>query len=149
GVRDAAKVLKNEVLNHTQILADSRRTNLFVVADDEHGLAQIQGDKGHHIALAGFIDDDNVKTSSAGVEVFHHARERHDPDGDSATARAHFPGSFGAQEGNSYAVTFANATDGIEPADERLTLFCGGAPCLRTPRAFVDEFYRRAAQLFA
>src|SRR5215475_10121300 len=49
GVRNVTQILKNEVLNCAQVLANGGRTDLFMVADDEDGLAQIQGDKSHHI----------------------------------------------------------------------------------------------------
>src|SRR5580704_10075969 len=41
GVRNAPQILENEVLNDAQVLPDSGRADLFVVANDEDGFAQI------------------------------------------------------------------------------------------------------------
>src|SRR4029077_17550291 len=109
GIRDSAEILEDEVLDHAQILADGRRADLLVVADDEHRFAQVQGDQGHYVALAGFVDDDNVETTSGAVKGFDHAGKRHDPGGNCAAAVAHFSGRFGAQKGNANSVTFADA----------------------------------------
>src|SRR5580704_2447505 len=67
-VRDSPKVLEDEVLNDAQILADGRRADLLMVADDEHRLAQVQGDQRHHVALAGFVDDYDVEARGARVK---------------------------------------------------------------------------------
>src|SRR4029077_13146489 len=115
------------VLNDAQILTDGRRTDLLVVTDNEHGLAQVQCDQSHHVALTGFINDDNVETGSMRVKVFDHARKRHDPDGNGPTAFAHFPCRFRTQKGDADSVTLADATNGVEPADKRLALRRGGA----------------------
>src|SRR6202045_129133 len=48
-VRDSPEVLEDEVLNNAQILAHGRRADLFVVADNEHRLAQVQGNQRHHV----------------------------------------------------------------------------------------------------
>src|SRR5260370_11240018 len=149
GIRDSSEVLEDEVLNYAQILTDGRRADLLVVADNKHRLAQVQGDQRHHVALAGFIDDDNVETGGVRVKVFDHARKRHDPDGNGATTLAHFSGRFGAQERNANSMPFADATDGVKPADERLALPRGGAVRLRGPSALVDQFDCRATQLLA
>src|SRR4029077_9968378 len=92
GIRDSAEILEDEVLDYAQILADSRRADLLVVADDEDGLPQVQRDQRHYVALAGFVDDDNVETRGAWVKVFDHAGKRHDPDGNGPAALAHFSG---------------------------------------------------------
>src|SRR5258708_31033895 len=72
GVGNSAEILEDEVLNHAQILADGRGADLLVVADNEDRLAQVQGDQRHHVALAGFVDDDNVEARGARVKVFDH-----------------------------------------------------------------------------
>src|SRR5258708_1725517 len=149
GIRDSAEILEDEVLNHAQILADRRRADLLVVADDEDRFAQVQRDQRHHVALAGFIDDDNVEPRGARVKVFDHAGKRHHPYGDGPTALAHFSGCFSAQKGNADSVTFADATYGVQPADERLALTRRGAARLRGPGAFVDQFDGYTAQLLA
>ena len=89
------------------------------------------------------------KRVGARVEVFDHARKWHDPDGNGSAALAHFSGRFGAQKRNADSVTFADATDGVEPTDERLALARRRAACLRGPRAFVDKFDGDAAKLLA
>src|SRR6266704_1297448 len=48
GVGDSPEVLEDEVLNHAQVLPDGRRAHLLVVANNEHRLAQVQGDQCHH-----------------------------------------------------------------------------------------------------
>src|SRR5262249_4463565 len=63
GVGDAAQVLVDEILNCAEILADSGRAYLLMVADDENCLAQIECDQSHHVALTGFVNDDNVEAS--------------------------------------------------------------------------------------
>src|SRR4029077_6291359 len=128
---------------------DGRGADLLMVADDEDSLTKVQGDQRHNVALAGFIDDDNVEASGAWIEVLYHARKRHDPDGNGPAALAHFSCRFGAQKGNPDAVTFADTTAGVEPADERLTLSRRGAARLRRPRPLVDEFDGHAAKLLA
>jgi len=64
-------------------------------------------------------------------------------------ALAHLPGSFGAQQCDADAVAFANATNGVEPANERLTLASEVRRGLRRPCALVDEFNGGAAKLLA
>ncbi len=46
-------------------------------------------------------------------------------------------------------MTFADAADGVEPADESLALPRRGPARLRGPRALVDEFDGHTAQLLA
>jgi len=46
-------------------------------------------------------------------------------------------------------VAFADATDGVEPADERLALARSSAARLRGPRTLVDQFDGHSAQLLA
>src|SRR5215470_10133111 len=104
GVRNAAQILVNEILDNAEVLTNGGRADLFVVADDENRFAEIQRDQGHHIALARFVNDDNVEASHARIEVFHNARKRHDPHGDGAAALAHFSGGFRAKEGYADAV---------------------------------------------
>src|SRR5262249_15526939 len=95
---------------------------LFMVADDENRFAEIQGNQSHHVALAGFVNDDNVEARHARIEIFNHARQRHDPNGNSAAAFAHFSGGFRAQERNADAMSFADAAYRVEPPDKRLAL---------------------------
>src|SRR5215831_16883258 len=71
GIRDSAQILIDEILDHAQILADGRRADLLMVADNEYRLAQVQGDQGHDVTLAGFVDDDDVETSHAGIKILH------------------------------------------------------------------------------
>src|SRR2546425_8725288 len=149
GVGDAGQVLEDEVLNDAQVLADRRGADLFVVADHEDRFSEIKCDQGHDVALAGFIDNQDVEARDAGIKIFDHAGKRHDPDGNGAAALAHFSGAFRAQQGDAHAVPFANAADGVEPADERLTLTRRRAPGLRRPCALVDKFDGHTAQLLA
>src|SRR6266581_2282585 len=72
GVRYTPQVLKDEVLDYAQILPNSRRADLLVVAYNQHRLAQVQGDQRHHVALAGFIDDHYVEARGLCIEVFDH-----------------------------------------------------------------------------
>src|SRR5712664_3382565 len=74
GIGDSGEVLKDEVLDDAEILADGGWTDLFVVANDKDGLSEIKSDEGHNVALAGFVDDNNVETSSARVEILDYAR---------------------------------------------------------------------------
>src|SRR5215472_7696464 len=148
GVGNAGEVLEDEVLNDAQVLADGGGADLFVVADDKHGFAEIERDEGHDVALAGLVNNDHVKTRGMRIKIFHNARERHDPDGNSAAAFGHFASGLGAQQSDAHAVAFANAANGIEPADERLALTRRSAVSLRRPCAFVDEFHGSAAKLF-
>ena len=120
-----------------------------MVADNEHRLAQVQGDQRHHVALAGFIDDDDIEARGARVKVFDHSRKRHDPYGDGPAAFAHFSRRLGTQKRNADSVTLADAANGVEPADESLALPRRGTARLRGPRALVDEFNGRAAKLVA
>src|SRR5258708_7162001 len=125
GIGDSREVLEDEVLDDGEILADGGRADLLVVADDEDGFAEIESDQGHNVALAGFVNDDHVEARGARVEVFDDARERHDPDGNGTAAFGHFPGGFSAKKSNADAVTFADAANGVQPADESLTLAGG------------------------
>ena len=147
GVGDSSEVLEDEVLNHAQVLPDGRRAHLLVVANNEHRLAQVQGDQCHHIALAGFIDDDYIEASGARIEVFDYARKRHDPHRNSPAALAHFFGCFGAQNGHADSMTFADAADRVEPAHKCLALARRRAARLRGPGALIDEFDGRETQL--
>src|SRR5262245_54294182 len=79
GVRNALQVLEDKILNDAEVLADRGRADLFVVADDENRFAQVERHKSHDVALASFVNDDDIEASIARVEVFHDARERHDP----------------------------------------------------------------------
>src|SRR4029077_14904297 len=53
GVGDTREVLKNEILNDAQVLADGGRTDLLVVADHKHSFSQIERDESHDVPLAG------------------------------------------------------------------------------------------------
>src|SRR5258706_11928880 len=147
GVGNAREVLENEVLDDAEILSDGRGTNLFMVSNDEHGLAQIQRDESHNVTLAGFINDDDVETSGAGIKIFDNARQRHDPNRNGAAALAHFTGGLGAKQGDADTMAFADAATGVEPADECLTLARGGAAGFRGPWPFFGEFNGGAANL--
>src|SRR2546428_9419967 len=149
GVGDARQVLEDEILNDAEILADGGGAHLFVVADDEHGLAKVERDERHHIALAGLVDDDHIEARDARVEIFDHARDRHNPDRHGTAALGHFPGGFRAQQGNTNAVAFADPANGVEPADQRLALAGRSAASPRRPGAAVDEVDGHAAKLFA
>src|SRR5580692_124411 len=149
GVGDSPEVLEDEVLNNAQILADSRRADLLVVADHEHRLAQVQGDQRHHVALAGFIDDDDIEARVARVKVFDHSRKRHDPHGYGPAAFAHFSRRLGTQKRNADPMPLTDATNGVEPADESLALPRRGTARLRGPRTLVDEFNGHAVKLLA
>ena len=149
GVRDAAEILVDKVLDYAKILADSGRADLLVIADDEDGFAEIQSDESHHVALAGFVDDDHIESRDSRVKIFDDTRKRHDPNGDSAAALAHFSCGFIAQERNADAVAFADAANGIKPADERLTLTGRGTTRLRGPGTLINQFDCCAAELLA
>jgi len=149
GIGDTCEVLEDEVLNDAQVLTDRGGADLFVVADNEDGFSQVERDESHDIALAGFVDDDYVKAGDARVEIFNDAGKRHHPDGNGAAAFGHFSGCFGTQERNANAVAFADAANGVQPADQRLALAGGGAVGLRGPRAFVNEADGGAAELLA
>src|SRR5215471_1147515 len=84
GIGNARQVLEDEVLNDAEVLANSGRADLLMVADDEDGFAKVKSDEGHDVALAGFVDDDDVEAREARIEIFDHAGERHDPHGNSA-----------------------------------------------------------------
>src|SRR5207245_1174725 len=102
--------------------ANGRGTDLFMVSDDEHSLAQIERDESHDVTLAGFIDDDDVEASCPRIKIFDNARERHNPNGNGAAALAHLASGFGAKQRDADAVTFSDAADRVKPADERLAL---------------------------
>src|SRR5262249_37361590 len=112
-------------------------------------LAQIERQQRHDVALAGFIDNDDVKARCPRIEVFDHARQRHDPHRHGVPAFTHFASRFGAQQGNPYAGSLTDATDGIEPADQRLALRRRRSPGLVGPRAPIDEINRGLANLLA
>src|ERR1700739_2163092 len=61
GVRNVSQILKNEVLDNTQILTDRGWADLFVIAHHERGLAQIESHQGHYVTLASFVNDDDVE----------------------------------------------------------------------------------------
>src|SRR5258708_25876137 len=122
GIGDCREVLEDEVLDDAEILADGGRADLLVVANDENGFSEIESDQGHDVALAGFVNNDDVEAGGARIEVFDYARKRHDPDRNRAAAFGHFPGGFGAKESNTDAVTFAEAANGGQPAPQRLPL---------------------------
>jgi hypothetical protein len=44
GVGNPAEVLEDEILDDSQVLADGGGADLFVVADDENGLAELERD---------------------------------------------------------------------------------------------------------
>src|SRR5713101_6486296 len=147
-IGDSGEVLEDQVLDDAEILADGGRADLLVIADDEDGFSEIEGDESHDVALAGFVNDDDVESSGARVEVFDYAGKRHHPDGDGAATFGHFPGRFGTQERNSNAVAFADAANRVQPSDQRLTLAGRSAACLGGPGAPVNESYGDAAKLF-
>src|SRR6266446_1854787 len=86
GIGDTRKVLEDEVLNDAQILTDGGGAYLLVVTDDQDGFSQIERDESHDIALAGFVDDDNIEASDTRVEIFNDAGQRHHPNGNRAAA---------------------------------------------------------------
>ena len=149
GVRDALQVLKDEVLNDAEILADRGRADLFVVADDQHGFAEIKRGQRHYIALAGLVDDHDVEPCQTGIEVLDDSRERHDPDGNGAATLGHLSGGFRAQQRDANAVALADSANGIEPADQRLALARRSAASLPRPGTTVDQLDGHAAKMFA
>src|SRR5260370_977606 len=82
------------------------------------------------------------------TEIVDHARKRHHPDGNGAAAFRHFPGGFSAEERNAYAVSFADAANGVQPSDQRLALAGGSAAGLSGPGALVNQADGDAAKLF-
>src|SRR5260370_33582593 len=98
GIGDSREVLEDEVLDDAEILADGGRADLLVVANDENGFSEIESDQGHDVALAGFVNNDDVEAGGARIEVFDYARKRHDPDRNRAASFGHFPGGFGGKE---------------------------------------------------
>src|SRR6266581_2159063 len=149
GIGDAREVLEDEVLNDAEILADGGGADLLVVADDENRLAEVERRERHHITLASLVDDDHIEARDARIEVFDHAGKRHDPNRHGAAALGHFSGGFRAQQGNANAVALADPANGVEPADQRLTLAGRSAASLGGPGAAVDEVDGHAAKLFA
>src|SRR5690242_13641939 len=147
GVGNARQVLENEILNDAEILTDCRRADLFVVTDDEDSLAKIKSGERHDVALAGFVNDDNVEARVAGIEIFHHARERHDPDRNGAATLGHFSGRLRAQQANANPVALADSSDGVEPSDKGLALVGRSAASLAGPRAAVDQIHSHAAEV--
>jgi len=69
GIGDALEVLEDEVLDDAEVLADGGRADLLVVAYNKDGFPEIKRDESHHVALAGFVNDDDVKASDARVEI--------------------------------------------------------------------------------
>jgi len=74
GIRNVAQVLENEVLDDAQILTDRGWADLLVITHHQCRLAQIEGHQGHHVALAGFVDDDHVESGCARIEILDHPR---------------------------------------------------------------------------
>ncbi len=70
---DSWEVLEDEVLDDAEVLADGGRADLLVVADDEDGLAEIESDESHDVALAGFVNDDHVEASGPRIKIFDNA----------------------------------------------------------------------------
>src|SRR2546430_795952 len=146
GIGDSREVLEDQILDDAEILADGGGADLLVVSNDEDGFSEIQSDEGHDVALACFVDDDDVKAGGARVKIFDHAGKRHYPDGNGATAFGHFPGGFGAEERNADAVPFADAANGVQPSDQRLTLAGGSAGGPRGARRAGHSGARRAGE---
>jgi hypothetical protein len=73
GIRNSGKVLEDEILNDAEILADGGGADLLVVADDEDGFSEVKSDESHDVALAGFVNDDNVEARGTGIEIFDYA----------------------------------------------------------------------------
>src|SRR5258708_33476924 len=149
GIGDTREVLEDKILNDAEVLTDGGGAYLLVVAHNKDGFSQIERDESHDIALAGLVNDDDVKARDTRVEIFNDAGKRHHPDGNRAAAFGHFSGRLGTQERNTNAVAFADAANGVQPADQRLPLAGGGAVGLRGPRAFVNEADSGAAELLA
>src|SRR5712692_1859106 len=148
GIGDSLEVLEDKVLDDAEILADGGRADLLVVSNDENSFPEIESDQGHHVALTGFVNDDDVEASDARVKILDYARQRHDPNGNGAAAFGHFPGGFGAEKCYADAVTFADAANSVQPSDQRLKLAGGSAAGLSGPGAPVNEADGDAAKLF-
>src|SRR5260370_28592871 len=69
GIGDFREVLEDEVLDDAEILDDGGRADLLVVANDENGFSEIESDQGHDVALAGFVNNDDVEACGARIEV--------------------------------------------------------------------------------
>ena len=72
-IGNSREILEDEVLDDAKILTDGGRADLLVVSNDEDGFSEIESDEGHNVALAGFVNDDDVEASGARVEIFDHA----------------------------------------------------------------------------
>ena len=134
-------------MNDAKILADGGGADLFVVADDENGFAKVERYERHDVALTGLVDDDDIETCETRIEILDDTRQRHNPNRNSAAALGHFSGGFRAQERNANTVTLADPADGVEPANERLTLAGRSSASLPGPRAAVDEVDSYAAKV--
>src|ERR1700740_2944386 len=119
------------MLHHAQILPNGRGADLLVVTDNESSSAEVKSDQGHHIALAGFIDDNYVEARAPWIEVFDYPRKRHDPHRNGPPTLSHLPGRFGAQERHADSMPLADTADRVEPADQSLPLPRGRAVGLR------------------
>src|SRR5690349_14557446 len=147
GIGNAGQILEDQILDDAEILADGGGADLLVVADDENGFAEVQGDEGHDVALAGFVDDDDIEAGEARIEIFYHTGEWHNPHGHGAAALGHLSRGFRTQERDADAVALADTTDGVEPADESLTLVRRSTARLASPGAAVDEVDGDAAEM--
>ena len=146
-VGNSPQELIDQILNDGGLLSDRGRADLFVVADHNHAVTQVKRNQGHYVALAGFIDNDYIKTRLSGIKVLDHPGEGHDPDRDGTPALGHFMGRLRTQARGTYTGALADLPYGVEPADERLPLGKGGPPCLIHPGPIINKVNRRGPQL--
>src|SRR6267143_1046673 len=146
-VRNALQELVNQVLNYSGFLSDRGRADLFMVADNNDVVTQVECYEGHDVALTGFIDNDHIKTRLSWIKVLDHSREGHDPDRNGAPTLRHLMGRLDAQTRRTYPSTLADLPYGVEPAYQRLPLGKRGSPRLKHPGEVVNEINRRSLHL--
>jgi hypothetical protein len=79
-IRYSAQVGRNEPLHFIYALAHSVGRNLSFVAHHDVFTAQVKRGQSAHVALAGLINNDDVKLSLSGIEALIHSVERHNSD---------------------------------------------------------------------
>ena len=89
----------------------------LVVANHDDFPSQVTGNGGHHVALARFVDDDDVEPGGTRIELLNHAGEWHDPHGHGIAALVHQASGFDAKLGRPPTRSATDPANGISPSD--------------------------------
>src|SRR5262245_7333563 len=147
GVWNTVQMFVYERSEIVDLLSDSERAHLLVIADDRHTVAEVPGEKAADVGLAGLVHDHHVETTARQVHRLRNARERHDPHRHGIPRSRQQPSCFFLKLRHSLASSLSNFLLDVRPPLQRLLRREIDATLLPEPSTPIDEIRRHSAQV--